>query len=86
MVARSPVWAAKLRHTSPEILHAAVNLCKIDVGELVVRVDPGHWPKASHKRKRGVSKVVAEHLETVAEGITDSELKDQLERLAKRRR
>ncbi len=82
-VADSSLWAARLRHTSPQILHAARERCKIDATRLKVRVEPK--PAApDQKPRRRLSARAREVLRQAAETMNDEELARALAALAER--
>jgi hypothetical protein len=85
-VARTPLWASKLRHTSPQILHAARHDCKIKATRIDIRIDPGLPEPPPPGRKKVVSARTAEHLKQAAEASQDDGIRASLSNIAKRRR
>ena len=85
IVANSPVWAARLRHISPQILHAARELCKIDAQKLLIRIEPKQAQRQNTRRPRTLPESSIKHLTEVAAGVEDEELKEILLGIAKRR-
>ncbi len=83
-VADSPLWAARLRHASPQILHAARQRCKIPATKLRVRVVPKPGAEDRTVCSRRLSDAAREHLRRAAETIADEELAKQLKDLAER--
>ena len=83
-VVSSPVWAAKLRHTSAGILHAARKLCKIDAQKLQIKIQPSTVSKPRSNRPRTLAKEPAAHLRDVASTVEDEELKQILLNIANR--
>ncbi|MEM1089588.1 MAG: DUF721 domain-containing protein [Pseudomonadota bacterium] len=82
--ADSPLWAAKVRHASPQILHAARQRCKTPARKLVVRV---RWPHSKAGAQRSQKKLigrVTEHLEQASEHVDDPELAAIMQRIARR--
>jgi hypothetical protein len=84
LVADSPVWAARLRHTSPQILHAARELCKIDAQKLLVRIQPLEVRPQPVGKARSLPESSATHLREVAETVEDDELREILLGIANR--
>ncbi len=82
-VADSPVWAARLRHASPQILHAARHRCKIGGAKLRVRAVPDSQVSSARTPKR-LSKAAREHLSQAAATMDDEELARRLKELAER--
>ncbi|MFK7955790.1 MAG: DciA family protein [Lysobacterales bacterium] len=83
--ADSPVWAAKARHASPQILHTARVRCKISARKLVVRVRWTPNPAASTKPVNALGKAASIHLEQAAEHCPDPDIAATLQRIARRR-
>ena len=84
LVANSPVWAAKLRHMSPQILHAARTLCKIDAQKLQIKIQPVVQVKPPERSSRSLPARSAAHLKEVAAGVDDEELREILLTIASR--
>ena len=78
LVTHSSVWAAKLRHISPRILHAARKLCKIDAQKIQIKIQPFTVAKPQSTRPRTLPQRTAVHLRDVASGVEDEELKEIL--------
>lgn len=82
--ANSPLWAAKARHASPQILHAARQRCKISVRKLVVRIRPAAVENREDRRPKQVIGSVSRHLKQAADWIDDPELAVIMRRIARR--
>ncbi len=85
MHADSPVWAAKARHASPQILHTARVRCKISVRKLVVRVRWTPQPATTIAVGKTLGKTASEHLEQAAEHCPDPDIAATLQRIARRK-
>jgi len=83
IIADSPVWAARLRHTSPQILHAARTLCKIDAQKLQIKIRPMAQAQPRNRATRPLAASSASHLREIAEGLEDQELKAILLNIAR---
>lgn len=84
LTADSPLWAARVRHTSPQILHAARQRCKIPARALRVRVQwapPRPPPRATRKP---LSPAARDHLRQAATTQNDPEIAAIMRRLAER--
>ena len=84
IVADSPVWAARLRHTSRQILHAARDRCKIPVTGIKVRISPRSTPKRPRRQPKQLSDRARDHLKAAAETTSDPDLAKILKRIGKR--
>ncbi len=88
LAADSPVWAARLRFYSPELVKQLDNIQTVKLRTVQVRVRPVDKPPAAVRRlgKPGLSAGNSLALEQTAHGVTDPGLKAALLRLARRKR
>ena len=88
MAADSPVWAARLRFHSPNLVKQLDNIQTVKLRTIHVRVRPVDKPPAAVRRlnKPSLSAENSLALEQTARGVTDPGLKAALLRLARRKR
>ena len=87
LAADSPVWAARLRFHSPELVKQLEHTQTVKLRTVQVRVRPVDKPPATVKRqnKPHLSAVNSLALEQTARGVSDPGLKAALLRLARRK-
>lgn len=87
LAADSPVWAARLRFHSPELVKQLEHIQSVKLRTVQVRVRPVDKPPAAGKRQNRphLSAGSSLALEQTARGVTDPGLKAALLRLARRK-
>jgi hypothetical protein len=87
LAADSPVWAARLRYHSPELVKQLEHIRTVKLRTVQVRVRPVDKPPAAVRRlnKPSLSARNSVAMEQTARGVTDPGLKAALLRLARRK-
>ncbi|MDJ0655333.1 MAG: DUF721 domain-containing protein [Xanthomonadales bacterium] len=84
LVTDSPVWAARLRHMSRQILHAARQRCKIPATRIKVRISPILDREVARRQPRELPEGVRRHFSQVAETVDDPELAAVFRRMSEK--
>lgn len=85
LFADSPAWAARLRFQEPQLIKAWRRQGGSEIRKIQVRVIPQeHLPRSLAKRKLTLTAENIKLLEQTARGITDPDLAQALQRLARR--
>jgi hypothetical protein len=81
-LARSPVWAAKLRMQQNALLAEARKVAGTPIGKFTVKVAPLPPVPPEQIRRKPLSHTAAEHLKAAAHSVADPELRAAYLRLA----
>ena len=80
----SSAWATRLRYQIPAILDILNNQLGLkNIKTIRIRITPVDTEKISPKRKQTLSSETAHYLQSMAEGFTDSRLRDALLKISR---